>query len=72
MVSILEVEISVFVETLTDPSLTQKQSKLVHFGPKMAQNNDLSDKILLTLVYSCLSPPKIPAKRIFTYWQMGF
>ena len=43
MVSILEVESSIFVVTQTDLILTQKQSKLVNFGPKMSQNNDLSD-----------------------------
>ena len=43
MVSTLEVESSIFVVTLTDPILTKKQSKFVNFGPKMAQNKDLSD-----------------------------
>ena len=70
MVSTLEVLF--FVVTITDPILTQKQSKLVNFWPKMAQNNDLSDKIFLALVYSRISPPKIAANGVFAYRPMGF
>ena len=72
MVSTLEVESSIFVVTLMDPNLTQKQSKFVNFGPKMAQNNALSAKIFLALVYSRISPPKIAANGVFAYRPMGF
>ena len=72
MVGILELKVLIFVVTLTDPILTQKQSNLVNFRSKMSQNNDLSDKIFLALVYSRISPPKIAANGVFAYRPMGF
>ena len=72
MVSILEVESSVFYHTLIDPILTQKWSKLGNFGPKMTQNKDLSDLKIQTLGYPRISPPKIAVKRISAHRPMGF
>ena len=43
MVSIVEVEIFGFLSYLNWPDFDQKWSKLGHFGPKMAQNEDLSE-----------------------------
>ena len=58
MVSTLVVESSIFCRNLNGSDFDPKKSKFVNFGPKMAQNNDLSAKIFLALVYSRISPLK--------------